>query len=230
MLEAQATLIESKIDLLEQKYSQALDKIYQAKQIAEQYDLTKLEFQITREYDAMIEQIKLWKNQTNDIEVHERLEEMKFNELFGKLSTDKYKDELIKPEEPIALLILDNSGKLRYSKKFSDKIDINGNLISSFLSAINIFSQDLFQTDHSIDRIKHGDYVIMLKSYDAYSICYIFHGDSYLAEKRVEKFAFALTDHKIIQEIILVSDLNPSHKDMPDLVELINELFSDLII
>lgn len=63
-------------------------------------------------------------------------------------------------EDPILLLIMSKSGNAYFSHTFTEDFN-HGYLFSSFISAFNTFSSEIFSK--TIDRIKIGENIIFIK-------------------------------------------------------------------
>jgi uncharacterized membrane protein YqgA involved in biofilm formation len=91
----------------------------------------------------------------------------------------------------LLLIIGAESGISIFSKLFTNR-PIAEHLIGGFLAAINAFVREAFAVSGSIERIKHREYTLLLKSVEAFLICYAFTGYSYFAMQKVDKFTEAL--------------------------------------
>jgi hypothetical protein len=60
-------------------------------------------------------------------------------------------------------------------------------LFSSFLSAFNSFSSEIFSK--SIDRIKIGENKILINPIKSFLACYVIRGQSYYAQKKLYMFS-----------------------------------------
>ena len=69
-----------------------------------------------------------------------------------------------------------------FSKEWSHEDD----LVGGFLSALNSFSGELFS--EGLDRAKFGQHTVLMKPFESFSMCYLFKGQSYLAQKRINRF------------------------------------------
>jgi hypothetical protein len=110
------------------------------------------------------------------------------------LSTSKPSEE-----EPILLLGLAKGGTPIFSYIFTEDWTHNDDLVGGFLSALDSFSGELFS--EGLDRAKFGNYMVILKSFHSFSICYLFKGQSYLATKRLEKFIETIKNSKDLMKI-----------------------------
>ena len=101
----------------------------------------------------------------------------------------KIEESQNKEEHPIYLVIFStNNGRCLYKRAFSKISFDDGDLITSFISAINLYGKKAFSSSGSIDRIKHGDYLIIFQSIEAFSFGYVFKGQSYSAISKLDDF------------------------------------------
>ena len=79
-----------------------------------------------------------------------------------------------------------NSGISIYTKIFNKEWEISENLFSSFLSAFNTFSKQIFS--EGLDRANFGKYTILMTRTPPLIVCYVFEGQSFLAQQKFSKF------------------------------------------
>ncbi|MCK5183084.1 MAG: hypothetical protein KAQ95_02175, partial [Candidatus Heimdallarchaeota archaeon] len=71
-------------------------------------------------------------------------------------------------------------------------------LLSGFISSINAFFKEVFDTSGSIERIKHQELTVLLKPVESVLFCYVFKGQSYSAIKKLEEFILMLQNKNVI--------------------------------
>ena len=114
---------------------------------------------------------------------------MKHEFLFSKTVRTKIEELPDESDNPIYFVILSSfNGRCLFSKTFQDISVYDGNLIASFISAINLFGKEAFSSSGTIDRIKHGEYLILLKSKEDFIFGYVFKGQSYSAISKLDLF------------------------------------------
>ena len=91
------------------------------------------------------------------------------------------------------------------------------------LSEVEMFSKGL-------DRANFGEYTIIMNSLDPFLVCYLFKGQSYLAQQRVAKFIDKVKEDEEIWEKF--NKFNQACqlvqlKDIPSLKPLIDDIFVD---
>jgi hypothetical protein len=129
-------------------------------------------------------------------------------------------------EEPILLLIMDNSGVTYFNHPFISNWDYS-DLFSSFMSAFNTFSSEIFSK--SIDRIRIGENTILINPAEPFLACYIIRGQSYSALQKLSRFSEAIKKNseiwQALNKSVKTSDMleldNP-----PILKSVINEIFN----
>lgn len=107
----------------------------------------------------------------------------------------------------------------------------NGIYFGGFFTAINSFIREKFS--EGLDRAIFGEHTLLMNSITPFFLCYIFKGQSYLAQQRVRAFTDKIQKDKLVwdtfekfyrmnQEIQL--------KDIPSLESLIKDIFIDKTI
>jgi len=92
----------------------------------------------------------------------------------------------ITPESPILLLVMAKSGLPLYTKIFSKEWKFKEELFSSFLSAFNSFSTEIFS--EGLDRANFGKFTILMTGLPPFKSCYVFEGRSTLAQQKFTQF------------------------------------------
>jgi len=90
------------------------------------------------------------------------------------------------PESPILLVIMARSGVPIYTKIIEQEWKVNEELFSSFLSAFNSFSEEVFS--QQLDRANFGKYTILITGTPPIMTCYVFEGQSYSVQQKFSKF------------------------------------------
>ncbi len=102
---------------------------------------------------------------------------------------------------PQSLIIWTKKGLDIYNFSFSnEKKSTTALYLANFLSTYDEFSKMIFASEKSIDRIRHGEYTIIIRNLEIFFIGYIFKGNSFIAVKNVKKFVNFLNDNKHIFE------------------------------
>ncbi|MHA2471946.1 MAG: hypothetical protein ACXAES_01795 [Promethearchaeota archaeon] len=216
-------LLQARSSCLRLKLKEARNSLAQAQNIAEKYGLQLLARKISDEHDQLLGKSDVWEElKRKKIPLSERLND-KINLLLEKRIVTA--PELI-GELPVLLLIIAEGGIPVLSHSFSQEAIFEDDTISSFLSAFNSFSEELFSM--GLDRAKFGEFTIVMDSINSFSVCYLFKGQSYLAKQKILQFAHRIQNttsiwqvftnfHKIQQTITL--------KENPIIESLITEVF-----
>ena len=201
ILLANTKLLQAKLALLEVSMVEARKLLTEAQKIAEEHGLQLLAGEISREHDHLLEELKLWESfKKTQASVAERL---KLASIDGVLERMQGKRAIELPEfdieEPILLLIMDKSGVTYFNYSFIENWDFS-DLFSSFMSAFNTFSGEIFS--RSIDRIKIGENTILISPIEPYLACYIIKGQSYPAQQKLTRFSVTIKETTEIWEAL----------------------------
>lgn len=221
-------LLQAKLAQISLNLKDARRFLTQGQQIAEKYDLTLLARKISNEHDELLKKLSMWENLKNsDISLLERMELARLNEQIGQMVRRRELELPDLPEEnPIGLLIISEGGLLIFSKLFSKTLDIKEDLTSNFLSAFNSFSSELFS--EGLDRATFGRYNLLMKPISTFLVCYLFKGQSFSAQKKIQTFVESIQTYEDLLKKFenyyqMNQILNP--KDAPILNSLIREIF-----
>ncbi|MFX0065916.1 MAG: tetratricopeptide repeat protein [Candidatus Hermodarchaeota archaeon] len=186
---AEAYLLQSKLALIDFEIEKAVHLLTQSQKIADEKGLQGLAMQISKEHDTLLEQIDNWKDfNKHNVSLAERVQISHLKESVEQIIQKKIRiiPEL-PPEEPMIFLILTKAGLIAYSKFFNLAIQINKSLVGAFISAIRMFSEQTFS--QSIDRIKLKEYTILVRLDEPFLLCYVFKGQTYTAQQKLNHFA-----------------------------------------
>ncbi|MHA1481395.1 MAG: tetratricopeptide repeat protein [Candidatus Thorarchaeota archaeon] len=187
-LRAETYWLQSQISLIELDYEKARNLLNQAQHIAEQDGLHQLARRISSEYDTLLEEQDIWAELSKEkaplshrvkaahIDVHV--------ERMTKLQEADGPD--IVNEEPIQfMLVAAHGGYNVVSEEFQKGFKVDESLVSGFLSALTTFSDEIFSLP--LDRIKIGDYIMLLRAELPFLFCYVFKGESYSAMQKMNQ-------------------------------------------
>ncbi len=185
---AETYLLEAKLSMIHFDMKKARHSLTQAQQIAERYELNRLAINISNEHDKLLQNLEVWEQMENEnVPISERLEKIDLSDQI--LTQLKQKPGEIPDttlESPIFILIMANSGIPLYTKIFSKELEITEELFSGFLSAFNTFSDEIFS--EGLDRANFGKYTILMTSLPPFRSCYVFKGQSFLAQQKFSQF------------------------------------------
>jgi len=222
-------LLQAKLSLLTFDIKKAQRFLIQAQKIAERFNLTQLAMKISIEHDKLLNQMSTWeKLKESKKSLAERIEVLDLNEGIDRM-LNKRIIELpeLADEEPVLLLIIKVDGTCLFSNSFSKDFPFEEDLVSSFLTAFNSFSQELFS--EGLDRARFGDYIILMESVVNYSVCYLFKGQTYLAKQKLAKFSERIQNIASIWQLLekfYKTNQVLEIKDSTPLKSLITDIFT----
>ncbi len=186
-----------------------LSKTYmmQAMFIADEEGVESLAKKISEQMDKFLQ----LEEEYSSISIDERIETL--TPQIGVLSSQiRMKKELISIEEEeeisVQLLIMSaNSGISYFSYLFSEdnnEISHNELFMGSFLNAMQGFSGEVF--DRSLDRVKMGEYTILVSTKDGIMYTYIYKGQSYSSQIKLLNLEEEIVKSEIISNGIKVAN------------------------
>jgi len=195
---AQVHWIQAHLALIDWDINKAQKSLTEAQIIAEEKGFKHLAKRISQEFDKTLNQMDLWEQlRENNASIIERIEVTQLDDLLGKLKQQIIDVDELPAEQPVMLLILKQSGQPIFHKNFiPNRINTDEALLSGFISSINAFFKEVFETSGSIERIKHQDLTVLLKPVESILFCYVFKGQSYSAIKKLEEFILLLQVEK----------------------------------
>jgi tetratricopeptide (TPR) repeat protein len=194
---AETRLLQAKLALILMKIKEAKKFLIQAQNIAELNGLKVLASKISNEHDKLLKQVVVWDRVKREkAPMAERIELASFDGVIDRLQGKRpVEPPMLIEEEPILLLIMDNSGATYFSHPFIANWDHN-DLFSSFMSAFNTFMDEIFSK--SIDRVRVGDNTILINPLESFLVCYVIKGQSYPALQKLTQFSKAIRENSEI--------------------------------
>ncbi|UCG90435.1 MAG: tetratricopeptide repeat protein, partial [Candidatus Heimdallarchaeota archaeon] len=209
-------LLKSKMALLELDLDSARQLLSDAQQIAEDKGLQKLAMMISGEYDSLMDQLGKWTDLIDqNVPMIEKLELTELEGMVTRIIRKKAETPEFIEEEPALLLILSESGSVRFSKQFASEEVLNDRVIGDLLTAINSFIQETFSATGSIERVKHKEHTLLMKPIEPLLCCYVFKGQSYSALRKLDNFIEKVQDSRSLWKM-MTSSKKP---DKPSRVE-----------
>ena len=230
---AKGYLLQAKLALIQFKLEEAQHFLTLGQQIAQEKGLQLLAMKISAEHDELLNHLDLWEGlnkKQNQISMAERIKYAKLNEqmdlMIRKHSPKKQK---LQQEKPIFLSIITNGGiplfKLPFIESWKEQ-----NVFSGLISAFNVFSKALFS--NTVDRVKMGEFIILLKQINSFIVCYVIKGSSYLAQQKLTNFSkkvrttpeiwYTLNEYSKTGEVLTVKE-NPYLKFLIKKIFMMNE-------
>ena len=204
--------LKAQVKIIELDYEEAKKLLNEAINIAVSKNMNRLAFQLSNQYDEMVNQIvkldELKSRRTVESSLSDILEITDFS-IFDS-NRNKFNLE-IPNEEPTYLSLINTSGVTLFSVNFNVgtgtlKEDFD-QLISGFLIALNSVILKLFASSGFIERIKHKEYTISLYSLiDTIYICYAYKGSSYHAQNKITELKEQLLKGEFIESILDASN------------------------
>lgn len=230
---AHVNLLQAKLALIQMDIEQARVYFTQAQNIASWHGFQRLARKISHEHDKLLRQLDEWENLKKEkAPLSKRMNLVSMDEIIEIFSQKR----MVKPPElvdeiPVLLLVIIGGGIPVFSYSFTKEAMFEDNsILSSFLSAFNSFSEELFSK--GLDRAKFGEYTIVMDSINNYSMCYLFKGSSYLAIQKLAKFSEEMQKIPFIWQTL--EKFNNSNqvlelRDIPSLESIINAIFINKI-
>ncbi|MHA1745561.1 MAG: hypothetical protein ACTSWW_06150 [Promethearchaeota archaeon] len=195
---AETYVLDAKLNMLHFDLKKARHSLTQAQKIAERYGLTRLAIKISNEHDKLLQNLEVWNQmKESNASISDRLEKIAINDQISTmLKTKRGEIPDASPESPILLIIMASSGLPLYTKIFSKEWTFSEGLFSGFLSAFNSFSDQIFS--EGLDRANFGKYTILMANLAPFMICYVFEGQSFLAQQKFSQFNSTVHDSEQI--------------------------------
>ncbi|MFW9825750.1 MAG: hypothetical protein ACFFE4_22600 [Candidatus Thorarchaeota archaeon] len=220
---AETNLLQGKLALIKLNMGDARQLLTNAERIADKHGLHLLARTISNEHDKVLEQLEILikapvSKRLKILEIDKTLDHMKGKQMM--------EPPALVEEDPILLIIMDKSGIAYFSHTFLEDFD-HSDLFSSFISAFNTFSSEVFSK--SIDRIKIGENTIFIKPVEPFLTCYVSKGQSYPAIKKLNKFSDSIKNKseiwkKLNNAVDTSQELNIDN--LPLLGTVVNEIFT----
>jgi tetratricopeptide (TPR) repeat protein len=227
---AKTHLLQAKLALIQFELKEAQQFLTQAQQIAQEKGLQLLAMKISAEHDEILNNLGIWENlqkNQNQISMAERFKYAKMNEQMNSMIRIRVPEQQeLLSEKPIFLSIITKGGIPLIKFPFMDKW-AKQKIFSGFITAFNVFSKQLFSK--SVDRVKMGEYIIILKSIEPFTACYVIEGASYLAQQKLTKFSNKIRTTSEIWDQLIESNKTGeliSTKRNKHLKTIINEIFA----
>ncbi|MHA2051772.1 MAG: tetratricopeptide repeat protein [Promethearchaeota archaeon] len=225
---AESNLLQAKLALLQMNIEGAKQFLTEAQRIAQEHSLNLLAQKISHEHDILLEKVGDWdKLKKKNAPMADRIELASFdgviNRLAGRQALDPPK---VVDEEPILLLIMDNSGVTYFNHPFAPNWD-HSDLFGLFMSALNNISDEIFAK--SIDRIRIDENTILMQPVEPFLACYVIKGQSYPALQKLSRFTEAIRENSEIWQALNKSVKTSEMLELdkpPELKTVIDEIFT----
>ncbi|MFW9825151.1 MAG: hypothetical protein ACFFE4_19575, partial [Candidatus Thorarchaeota archaeon] len=225
---AKSNLLKAKVALIQMNMGDAQRFLTQAQKIADEYGYTHLAQTISIEHDNLLGVLDIWENFKNtNAPASKRINlALPSGSIEAIVEAQEGKVPEVLEEEPVLLLFIIEGGVPLLSYPFTDDWKRDSELLGSFLTAFMSFSNEYFA--EGLDRVKFGQYTVLMETIPKFSICYLYKGQTYLAKKKLEYFI-----HRIQNIPSIMQTLDKYYetsqlielKDFPFLEGFITEIF-----
>ncbi|MFX0030926.1 MAG: tetratricopeptide repeat protein [Candidatus Hodarchaeota archaeon] len=227
---AETYLLQARLALLILDLDTARKFLTQSQQIAEKYGLNLLARKISSEHDELLKQLSFWdKLKESKASLSERMKFARLNEqMEGMLKKRAIEIPDLTEETPVLLLVVTEGGNPVFSQSFEEDQSFEDPLLGGFFTAINSFINEKFS--EGLDRAIFGEHTLLMKSVSPFLMCYVYKGQSYLAQQRINYFIDEIKNSQLIWETFEKSYRSNKEiqlKDISSLEPLIREIFID---
>ena len=221
-------ILQARVAIITLDLNEARWFLTQAQLLAEKYGLNQLAIKISNEHDELLKKLERWENlEKTEISLNERMKLARLNEQMDNMLRKRVAEpDEIQDEVSVVILIISKGGTPIFSQSFAEGWSFKDDLFGGFLSAVNSFSDEMFS--QGLDRAIFGKYTIIMNAISPFIVCYLFKGQSFLAQQRMTHFVDTIqNDNKIWEPIKKYYQANRlvQEKDIPSLDSLINEIF-----
>jgi len=226
-LQSHTSLLQGKLSLLQMNMGEARKHLTKAQRIAEDHGLQLLAREISKEHDKLLGQLDKWEIlKRKEVSISERMDLAGLEDYINLMQGRRMikAPELVE-EDSILLLIMGHEGITYFNYTFVENFDFE-DLFSSFMSAFNTFSSEIFSK--SIDRIKIDENMILIKPIESFLVCYVIKGQSYPALQKLNRFSDAIKWKSDIWEALNKAVQTGETLDLTNplsLGEVVNEIF-----
>jgi hypothetical protein len=225
-------ILQAKLALMNLDVRTARQYLTQAQKIAEKYGIRRLAIKISHEHDELLKQLTMWENlKESNISLSERMKLAQLNEQMDHMiSKRKIEVPELSDEEPVLLLIVSEGGIPFFSQSFIEDKSFEDHLFGGFFTAINAFVNEKFS--EGLERASFGDHTLLMNSISPFLMCYLFKGQSYSAQNRINSFINEMKSNKELWETFekfYQMNKKITMKDIPSLEPLITKIFIDKI-
>ena len=225
---AETILLQAKLALIQMNFDKTKQLLTQAQRIAELHGFVLLALRISTEHDNLLAQLNEWdKLKQKNAPMSERIELASLNGVVDRMQGKSTIDPpVITPEIPVLLLIIGEGGFPLFSNQFEKDYIFEEDLLSGFLAAFNTFSGELFSKE--LDRVKFGEYMLLMQTIETFSVCYLFKGQTSSAKQKISQFTTSIKKNSSIWEALNVfykTSRVVKLDEVPSLKALISNIF-----
>ncbi|MFX0042065.1 MAG: tetratricopeptide repeat protein [Candidatus Hodarchaeota archaeon] len=221
-------LLQSKLALVSFDLKKARRKMIKGQELAENYGLNRLAIKISNEHDELLKQLSIWESfESSKTPLADRIELARLNEQIGNMTRRRViENPKILDEDPIVVLIISKGGKPIFTQSFAEDWVFPDHVIGGFITAISSFSDEMFS--EGLNRAIFGQHTILMRSVPPFLVCYLFKGQSYIAQQKLVYFVQNIQKDKSLWQTFIKfyqTKQEIQSKDIPSLEPLIFDIF-----
>jgi len=225
-------LLQAKLALINLQIDNAKKFLNQAQSIAEDHGLQLLARKISEEHDTILEQSNLWEGfKRSKAPFSDRLKLASIDNVLDRLKGKRaIEPPKLVDEQSMLILILTEGGVLLFSHPFTDEWKFDNDLFGSFLTAFNSIHDEIFS--EGLDRVKFGNYTVLMEPIENFSVCYLFKGQTYPAKQKLTIFVEKIQNDPSLYQVFRKFSKNgrvAALKDLPkDILKLMKKIHIDM--
>ncbi len=221
-------ILQARQALIQLEITKARQKLTAAQEIAKEFGLGRLARKVSMEHDVLLQKMDVWKKfRTQNVPMSERIKIARITEQMDTMIKRRAVPEIdYEKEKPMIFLVITTGGLPLFTQVFSDEWDFSEELFGGFLTAINTFSNEIFA--NGLDRAKFGEYTITMQALGNFRVCYVFQGQSFLAQQKITQFTRSLkVSESLLSTFTQFAKISQviNAKRFPQLEQLVQEVF-----
>ena len=188
-LMGETIILQAKLALYKLDFNKARHLLTKGQQIADRHNMELLALKISNEHDELFKNLTLWesfKNSEAPFTKRFKLSRIK-DQMNDMLNKSKFEPLELEAEQPILLIIITEFGAPLLFNHFTADLVIDDASLGEFLSSCNLYCDKIFS--ETFDRVKFGQYTVLINSVDGLFICYLFQGQTYSAQQKIKHFS-----------------------------------------
>ncbi len=222
----QAYLIQAQLHIVNLELDQAKNILSLAQQMAEEKGLRNLSIKVSQELDELLNAQARVAETATPLPIAERIKLARIDKLSETANIrNPILAQEIPEEKPIAFIIAEDTGEVILQRKFSTDPPIESDLLGGFLNVLDKFAKYVFKKEEIVERLRIGEYTLLMRHIQNIYFCYVIKGASYTAVQKLELLIEALQTKINLWRNILNDRRKLSDKHKEALYKLLDELF-----
>ncbi|MFX0075126.1 MAG: TIR domain-containing protein [Candidatus Hermodarchaeota archaeon] len=226
---AETYLLQARLALINLDLKKSRQLLSKAQEIAEKYGMDQIAIKISNQHDEFLIQLEKWeKLKSSETSLSERIDLSGVDEQLDSMVHKRTsKPGEVEAEQPILLIIISEKGKPILINRFATDITINDKSLGEFISSYSNYCDEIFSK--TFDRVKLGQYTVLISAGNGFSTCYLFLGKTYSAHQKVKFFSEVLLKDNQVMEILkhsLSEEKMIDISDHPHFEDLITKSFT----